>query len=142
MLKNKIKKSHIIRIGAIAMITLFVFVGYLIHKHNVAKKEALLSQIAPMNKHTPRMIAEGMRFEGARIESEQIYYDITLINALRSDIEVDSFSAKLKQAIKKSVCDNDSIQELLSKTNFFYVYKDKNQEPVVTLEFTQDDCKK
>ena len=83
-----------------------------------------------------------MRFEGARIESEQIYYDITLINALRSDIEVDSFSAKLKQAIKKSVCDNDSIQELLSKTNFFYVYKDKNQEPVVTLEFTQDDCKK
>ena len=103
----------------------------------------LMKLSSEINKNCPFMIDSETRldntFGGA---GKSIAYNYTLINLLKSDIDIDYFESLMKPQILNNIKTNPDLKLFRDNdVSFIYNYNDKSSARVTTIKFTPNDYK-
>ena len=74
---------------------------------------ALQANLRVINKGLPTMVEAGLRWDSVSLEGDDVAYDYTLVNWLRSELDVPRYEAELLPGIKTQTCADTYARALL-----------------------------
>lgn len=94
-----------------------------------------------INKNCPFMVDSETRLDNAVPgEDKTIYYNYTLINYNKKDINVARLNSTMKPQILNNIKTNPAMKPLRDYgVTFIYNYKDKNSVHITTIKYSPDD---
>jgi len=101
----------------------------------------LNEEINMMNKSLPVMVDDDTRLETVTVHEGDVYFNYTLVNWLVADIDVESASTMMQPELKTIACESSDTKPLLEEgRSISYVYRDKENNPVLKVIVTMKDC--
>lgn len=101
----------------------------------------LMSIANEMNKNCPFMVDAETRLDNTMAgEGETFYYNFTLVNLKKSDINTDRFESIMKPQILNVIKTNPDMKYLRDNdVTFIYNYKDESSVHVTSIKYTPED---
>ena len=94
-----------------------------------------------MNKGLPVMVDNETRLDSVKIQKKDLYFNYTLVNWIKSDIDLEQLNSTMREKIKMNACETSDTRSLLEEgRSLFYVYKDKESTPVAEFMVILNDC--
>lgn len=134
------KNKNVIVYGILALVVVGVI--YYIPKFLNDPFEKIKTEILQTSKTLPKMVDDETRFDLVQFVDKKIENHYTLVNVIKSDIDVEKIIPGVKESLKNSICSKQNFLDNLSKgIEYSFTYKDINSELISTIIITKTDCK-
>ncbi|MDH5218271.1 MAG: hypothetical protein OEX19_11270 [Gammaproteobacteria bacterium] len=103
---------------------------------------ALKRKLEIANESLPAMISERTRIDRVYLLGSNIYYDYTLVQELRKNIDIAYFKKETKKSLVIKNCGNEIIFNSMEKDKVYvFVYHDKTGNQFAKVDISVNDCK-
>jgi hypothetical protein len=134
------KNKNVIVYGILALVVVGVI--YFIPKFLNDPFEKIKTEISQTSKTLPKMVDDETRLDLVQFVDKKIENHYTLVNVIKSDIDVEKIIPGVKESLKNSICSKQNFLDNLSKgIEYSFTYKDINSELISTIIITKTDCK-